>query len=570
MSSFEFKDLVKRLGIIAEASRSPYTPYHDAFKPITSTIRSAGHSSAPLDTITFIRNILFNLDIITHEEVITARKTFGFTGKKQALLSLLETNKDEINKRGAEIATAVEAGLAGFISGTTVDRGREEKYAAQAAARQVEKEMRAAKSGKKKLDDALEDVLDDSILILSAVAKVLGDIEVNLGDPGFEIEPAALDEVFEMADKVTTIDKLESFIRQLGAEPGYEKIGAYLSSALKPLKSGATAAEDYEEIEDPEDPAMQDLANVGVEEVYPDDEDLSQIEDEEHSDLTDEDISDEQYDYINDKFGEEAAKTANYGWIVNDGPHYNSPMLYTTKIYDIGTLTSSIKKGKVVHQLSEGPLREGRSTEDPRLRMPPPDYDNERAYESGDENPPLHELDRAMSKLGFRGDPDLSKSTLEDVIVLYSYGEGDVEAGKLTDGKWFARDSYTFDEFDSFEEMLPAAEHMTQGFNQEEDAEEKTPMLSYKCAKCGSITKRAENPASSLQRKTIGCEKCDDTAQLTEDEETVTESYISGYLSEQIAKDKLCGPKPDPNITFKERYKPTTSWQLSELDSYGM
>ena len=466
MSSFEFKDLVKRLGIIAEASRSPYTPYHDAFKPITSTIRSAGHSSAPLDTITFIRNILFNLDIITHEEVVTARKTFGFTGKKQALLSLLETNKDEINKRGAEIATAVEAGLAGFISGTTVDRGREEKYAAQAAARQVEKEMRAAKSGKKKLDDALEDVLDDSILILSAVAKVLGDIEVNLGDPGFEIEPAALDEVFEMADKVTTIDKLESFIRQLGAEPGYEKIGAYLSSALKPLKSGATAAEDYEEIEDPEDPAMQDLANVGVEEEYPDSEDLSQIEDE--------------------------------------------------------------------------------------------------------ENPPLQELDRAMSELGFREDPDLNRSTLEDVIVLYSYGEGDVEAGKLTDGKWFARDSYTFDEFDSFEEMLPAAEHMTQEFNQEEDAEEKTPMLSYKCAKCGSITKRAENPASSLQRKTIGCEKCDDTAQLTEDEETVTESYISGYLSEQIAKDKLCGPKPEPNITFKERYKPTTSWQLSELDSYGM
>ena len=495
MSSFEFKDLVKRLGIIAEASRSPYTPYHDAFKPITSTIRSAGHSSAPLDTITFIRNILFNLDIITHEEVVTARKTFGFTGKKQALLSLLETNKDEINKRGAEIATAVEAGLAGFISGTTVDRGREEKYAAQAAARQVEKEMRAAKSGKKKLDDALEDVLDDSILILSAVAKVLGDIEVNLGDPGFEIEPAALDEVFEMADKVTTIDKLESFIRQLGAEPGYEKIGAYLSSALKPLKSGATAAEDYEEIEDPEDPAMQDLANVGVEEVYPDDEDLSQIED------------------------------------------------------------------------AEDPLR---YAEDPRRRQTPPDYDNERAYESGDENPPLHELDRAMSKLGFIVVRELRKSTLEDVIVLYSYGEGDVEAGKLTDGKWFARDSYTFDEFDSFEEMLPAAEHMTQEFNQEEDAEEKTPMLSYKCAKCGSITKRAENPASSLQRKTIGCEKCDDTAQLTEDEETVTESYISGYLSEQIAKDKLCGPKPEPNITFKERYKPTTSWQLSELDSYGM
>ena len=533
MSSFEFKDLVKRLGIIAEASRSPYTPYHDAFKPITSTIRSAGHSSAPLDTITFIRNILFNLDIITHEEVITARKTFGFTGKKQALLSLLETNKDEINKRGAEIATAVEAGLAGFISGTTVDRGREEKYAAQAAARQVEKEMRAAKSGKKKLDDALEDVLDDSILVLSAVAKVLGEIEVNLGDPGFDIEPAALDEVFEMADKVTTINKLESFIRQLGAEPGYEKIGAYLSSALKPLKSGATAAEDYEEIEDPEDPAMQDLANVGVEEVYPDDEDLSQIEDAEGRVAT---------------YDREALAVA-------DREKELAGMTKEEKIANSRASWSGPVRGRAAREDEEQDSL--RYAEDPRRRMPPPDYDNERAYESGDENPPLQELDRAMSKLGFREDPDLSKSTLEDVIVLYSYGEGDVEAGKLTDGKWFARDSNTFDEFDSFEEMLPAAEHMTQGFNPEEDEE-------GKCETCNGTGEVKTSHEGEMEHDT-----CPDCTGFQK-KKPVTESYISGYMSEQITKDKLCGPKPKPNVTFKERYKPTTSWQLSELDNYGM
>lgn len=48
------------------------------------------------------------------------------------------------------------------------------------------------------------------------------------------------------------------------------------------------------------------------------------------------------------------------------------------------------------------------------------------------------------------------------------------------------------------------------------------------------------------------------------------ESTTYHYLSEQVKKDKLTHRSTEVNVSFKEKYKPKTHWQLAELRRYGM
>ncbi len=261
MSSFD--NLLGRLSIISEAKVSPYAAAHPAFGPVTSKMRAGGLSSAPLDTIKFIRDTLYYMDILNDQEFDAIKKAPGFTGKKQAMLATLKAKQDVINQRKDEITSRIEDTLDDFIGGIGVNRSREEKYAAQAAAQEIAKEMRKAKSGKQ-LDDALVDTINmDTILIKASIAKILGEIQANLGEPGFDIDPEALEEVVGYAENIDTLAKLKSFIKQISAEPGYEIIAAYLSSAVKPIEKGS---EDEEMTEDEEGDDIESLEMYDVNE----------------------------------------------------------------------------------------------------------------------------------------------------------------------------------------------------------------------------------------------------------------------------------------------------------------
>lgn len=61
-----------------------------------------------------------------------------------------------------------------------------------------------------------------------------------------------------------------------------------------------------------------------------------------------------------------------------------------------------------------------------------------------------------------------------------------------------------------------------------------------------------------------------DADQGNEDQMMMGESYTSMYLTEQTKKDSVYHPKKPQNQSFKDRYKPKTSWQLEELRRYGM
>lgn len=246
MSSFS--NLFNRIQTLTEAKVSPYAKAHPAFGGITKKMRAGGLSAAPLDTIKFIRETLYYMDILDDEELNAIKKAPGFSGKKQAMLAALQAKQDLINQNKDAIAARIEETLDNFINGVGVNRGREEKYAAQAAAEAIAKEVRKSKSGKE-LDDALTDVISDEALVITAsLAKVLGEIRTHLGEEGFDIEDEALSQVEDYADKISTVAQLKSFIKQIQAEPGYEKIAAYLSSIVKPVEAGL----EDEEIEDEE------------------------------------------------------------------------------------------------------------------------------------------------------------------------------------------------------------------------------------------------------------------------------------------------------------------------------
>ena len=246
MSSFD--NFYTRLQSLNEARKSPVEALVPGATGVTKQMRSAGLSSAPLDTIRFIRELLFNLDVISEEELNVVKIGKGFTGKKQAMLKVLQDNQDAINAKSDEIAQRIESTLDDFISGMGANRSREEKYAAQAAAQELAAQARAAKSGKE-MDDALADVISDEKLIIKAsLAKAIQELEDLPG--GEDISPDVLSEIKKFAPKIDTLEQLESFVKQLSAMEEYQLPAAYLSSTVKAIKGGM---EDIE-MEDQEDP----------------------------------------------------------------------------------------------------------------------------------------------------------------------------------------------------------------------------------------------------------------------------------------------------------------------------
>jgi len=454
MSSF--KDLLARVSILNEAKMSPYAGAHPSFGNITSKMRAGGLSSAPLDTIKFIREILYMLDIIDDQELVMIKKAPGFTGKKQAMLNVLKTKQQEINAKSDEISERVSSTLDDFISGVGVNRGKEEKYAAQAASQEIANQMRQVKSGKQ-MDDALTDIIsDETILVKTAVANILAKIGNNIGEPGFDIDEEALGEVMSYSNKITNLDTLKSFIRQISGEPGYEKIAAYLSSAVKAISQGS-------EDEEMEDSEMSEDEEMGPEEFY---------------DPSGKGVGPEEYDEVMSSAaqGDEYEGEVETVWVGDDGEEVE------------GVLTYTARRDPATGEISVD-LTGGHAT-------------------------------------GYNTAAKVDKYYIDYIISSPQYNS-DYKADALEDAKLY--------------------------FNGQEEEEFD--------AKKADIDKDGE-----LE----GWEKGIAKKRGFTDKETVTESYTASYIVEQTRKDSYKTKSDEKSISFKERYKPKTSYQLDELRRYGL
>ena len=261
-----FNDLVNRSQLLGEARVSPFSKISPAFGGVTKDLQSAGLSSAPYDTIKYIGNILIDLNILSEDEYDSAiRAGKDFKSKQLAMLSLLDQKKEAIVSRGAEVEEAIKNGIAKYVKSVSVNRGasraggRSDKYEVQKAAIEMKKQAKDLEKQAKSpeaaaaveviaagLDDASKakvSTAHESTLLQASVSKVIRTIRSNLGEEGVDIDEGALDQVEDyVANKISTLDQLKSFIGKISREPGYELIAAYLADVIKPVKDAISSS----------------------------------------------------------------------------------------------------------------------------------------------------------------------------------------------------------------------------------------------------------------------------------------------------------------------------------------
>ena len=289
MSSFDFadnfsgfNDLFNRAEFLTEAKKSPYAKYHSSFGGVTKDLKSAGFSSAPLDTINFIRTTLYDLYLISDEELAAAKKGAGFTAKKNNLLALLDAKADVIEQNKDAIADAIEENLARYINRATTNRGKEEKYAAQKAALELAKDIKAGED----VGDAVEDTVGQ----LDAAESELADsLQMSKEDPTTFIEikirdAARVEDVGNIVSKYANEDGLDisGDTVQFSVDPdtplakavtahGIDKIEAALKRDVDKISDSVVVVmapdEDYEEMgygfDSPEEPDEYSMGEEG-------------------------------------------------------------------------------------------------------------------------------------------------------------------------------------------------------------------------------------------------------------------------------------------------------------------
>ena len=289
MSSFDFadnfsgfNDLFNRAEFLTEAKKSPYAKYHPSFGSVTKDLRSAGFSSAPLDTINFIRTALYDLHLISDDELAAAKKGAGFAAKKNNLLALLDAKADVIEQNKDEIAKEVEDNLARYINRATTNRGREEKYAAQKAALELAKDIKAGED----VGDAVEDTVGQ---LDAAESELAQSLEMSKEDPTTFIEikirdAGRIEDVGNIVSKYANEDGLDisGDTVQFSVDPdtplanavtahGIDKIEAALKRDVDKISDSVVVVmapdEDYEEMgygfDSPEEPDEYSMGEEG-------------------------------------------------------------------------------------------------------------------------------------------------------------------------------------------------------------------------------------------------------------------------------------------------------------------
>lgn len=123
-------------------------------------------------------------------------------------------------------------------------------------------------------------------------------------------------------------------------------------------------------------------------------------------------------------------------------------------------------------------------------------------------------------------------------------------------------------------------DEMLERISEEEDAEEEphakdTDDATHKGGKLyqggHQFRKRQSSERARLRGKRVYNPETGEYEMPEEDaEEPITESYTSQYLTEQASRDERNQKPVTESVSFKEMYKPKTSWQLEELRRYGL
>ena len=525
MSSFDFadnfsgfNDLFNRAEFLTEAKKSPYAKYHSSFGGVTKDLKSAGFSSAPLDTINFIRTALYDLHLISDDELAAAKKGAGFAAKKNNLLALLDAKADVIEQNKDKIAKEVEDNLARYINRATTNRGKEEKYAAQKAALELAKDIKAGED----VGDAVEDTVGQ----LDAAESELADsLQMSKEDPTTFIEikirdAERVEDVGNIVSKYANEDGLDisGDTVQFSVDPdtplakavtahGIDKIEAALKRDVDRISDSVVVVmspdEDYEEMgygfDSPEEPDEYSMGEEGG--------GITEVEDAE-------DLS---------------AKKARAG-------------------KDIGKPGKNFSKiaksaGKKYGSKAAGERVAGAVLAKMRGNYEGEEHPAQRAAESI--------IGAEVMWDGFRKRGQVEEVDVESGIAIVYDEDGGEHMVELGD----------FDVVNEIEDNENELDH----FLTKEQPEDYIPSTDYEDV----LDALVDDDKKKHAMKKLGSEDEEEAIKM----QPMLESHktnTSVYLTEQAASDKRNKKTETKNQSFKEKYKPKTSWQLEELRRYGL
>ena len=547
MSSFDFtdnfsgfNDLFNRAEFLTEAKKSPYAKYHPSFGGITKDLKAAGFSSAPLDTINFIRTSLYNLELISDEELAAAKKGSGFRAKKDNLIALLDAKEDIIEQNKDEIAKEIEDNLARYINRATTNRGKEEKYAAQKAALELAKDIKAGKD----MGDAVEDTVGQ----LDAAESELADsLQMSKEDPTTFIEikirdAGRVEDVGNIVSKYANEDGLDisGDTVQFSVDPdtplakavtahGIDKIEAALKRDVDKISDSVVVVmapdEDYEEMgygfDSPEEPDEYSMGEEGG--------GITEVEDAE-------DLS---------------AKKARAGKdIGKPGKNFSKIAKSAGKKY--GSKAAGERVAGAVLAKMRGNYEGAEDLDHFLTKEQPEDYIPSTDYEDVlDDLVNKDKEKHAIRKLNGENEETLEEGvidTLERLIglgvkgargIADIVGAGADVLGHGMDGVKKVWNTVIPIAKQGGEGAVEAAKHIVDAYHE---------------FKAGY----REGQAEAEERLSV--------SPMLDSYQTST----ANYLTEQTASDKRNKKTEVKNQSFKERYKPKTSWQLQELRRYGL
>ena len=561
MSSFDFtdnfsgfNDLFNRSEFLTEAKKSPYAKYHPSFGSVTKDLRSAGFSSAPLDTINFIRTALYDLHLISDDELAAAKKGAGFAAKKNNLLALLDAKADVIEQNKDKIAKEVEDNLARYINRATTNRGKEEKYAAQKAALELAKDIKAGED----VGDAVEDTVGQ----LDAAESELADsLQMSKEDPTTFIEIKIRDAervegVGNIVSKYANEDGLDisGDTVQFSVDPdtplakavtahGIDKIEAALKRDVDKISDSVVVVmspdEDYEEMgygfDSPEEPDEYSMGEEGG--------GITEVEDEE-------DLS---------------AKKARAGKdIGKPGKNFSKIAKSAGKKY--GSKAAGERVAGAVLAKMRGNYEGAEDLDHFLTKEQPEDYIPSTDYEDVlDDLVNKDKEKHAIRKLNGENEETLEEQyiivegVMDDLERLASWGPRGAagiakifKSGSQILGTGMDTVKKVWDTVTPI--VTKAAEWGKEGADEIVDAA-KNVLDAYNEFKAGYKEGLGENEEDAIVMQP-----------MLESHKTNT----SAYLTEQVASDKRNKKTEVKNQSFKEKYKPKTHWQLEELRRYGL
>jgi hypothetical protein len=516
MGSFDYNDdysvfnnLLERSNYLTEARASKIGGAHPSFPGLAGRLQKEVGKGFPRDVRMFITEVLYNLDIFTDEDIDHLRSVGGAAGSayRSALEELLDAHGEEIKKRSDEIGDAIEDRFQSLVN-INVTRMGETKVALKKAELEATKAAKAVQREIRGGKDLDDSVSDNQEKLFANVA-----VYTTLTNSQGMVPDKALDTVEKYAvEFVNSFNDLDVLIRKLKTfdNEDFNILADELSNSLSSVKGRVGISQDDE---DPyrgvNDPGDSENSYEGGLAGQ----DISEIEDEED-------------------------------------------------IISRESLNNNMRKRKLLFEKKKNWMKGA---------VKKPGALNAAAKAAGESkseycaSPPSGKAEKRCNlwKTFNKHRPEDEEDTEKERRYEDRWGK-DLDREREREGSSSAGEYSDVDK-DDFCGPAGGAAPGTYPVNSEKRAR---AALSY-----------AHNAPDPEGIKRCVYKKAKEHGWFDEEDEEFRYSPMldshktntSGYLTEQIAKDKRNKIKPRAeNQSFKERFKPKTHWQLQELRRRGL